>query len=341
MKYRVLGNTGLSVSEIGFGAWAIGGTSEAAGVQWGWGETDEKDAVAAIHKARELGVNFFDTADVYGGGRSEEVLGRALEKHCGQVYIASKVGNVVKDGVSTKDWGREHITKSCEASLRRLKKDVIDVYQLHNPVLDDIIHGDWVETMESLRQAGKIRFYGVSVFLPEEAVAVMERGAGQVLQVADNPLRQEMHAQVYPMAQKKGYGIIARVPLYYGILAGKFSAGTTFPANDHRSHTLPPEVMRELAPRAERLKPLARAWSKKMNKPVAGNPENIPMAEWSLRFILSSPAVSTVIPGARNGFQAERNCVVSDMESIPAGDVELVKKMWKEDPYLYGLRTGL
>ncbi len=340
MKYRMLGSTGLSVSEIGFGAWAIGGISEAGGVHWGWGETPEPDAINAIRKARSLGVNFFDTADVYGNGRSEEILGKALEKDWADVYIASKVGNVTRDGVSTKDWSRQHIISSCERSLKRLRKDVIDVYQLHNPVPDDIQHGDWPETMEILRRDGKIRFYGVSVFVPEEALAVMQRGAGQVLQLAYNPLRLEMESEVLPMAQKKNYGVIARVPLYYGILAGKFTPQTTFSRTDHRSHTLPPETMRELVPRADRLKSLAERWSKLPGAATDG-PGGAPLAEWSLKFILAHPAVSTVIPGARNARQAGQNCAISGMPDVPADQVESARRLWHQDRYLRELRTGL
>src|SRR5256885_11777794 len=292
MNYRTLGQTGLKVSEISFGAWAIGGTSEAAGTQWGWGETPEKDAISAIRRARELGVNFFDTADVYGNGRSEELLGKALSSEWDKVYVASKVGNVVRNGVGMKDWSREHIVRSCEASLKRLKKDVIDLYQLHNPEVRDIQKGDWPETLELLQKQGKIRWYGVSVFLPEEGMAVLERGKGQGIQLAYNALRLEMEEKVLPLARKKNVGIIAPVPLYYGILAGEFKPDTVFFNDDHRSHTLPPETMRELAPRAEKLRALAGD----------GN-----FARWSLKFILAHSAVSTVIPGARNPKQAEAN----------------------------------
>jgi aryl-alcohol dehydrogenase-like predicted oxidoreductase len=331
MNYRTLGQTGLKVSEISFGAWAIGGTSEAAGTQWGWGETPEADAIAAIGRARELGVNFFDTADVYGNGRSEEILGKALSSAWDKVYVASKVGNVVRNGEGMKDWSREHIVRSCEASLKRLRKDVIDLYQLHNPDVNDIKKGDWPETLEHLQKQGKIRWYGVSVFLPEEGMAVLERGKGQVLQLAYNALRLEMEDKVLPLAQKRNVGVIARVPLYYGILAGKFKADTKFSKDDHRSHTLPPETMRELVPRAERLRKLAGL--------AAG--DSAAFGKWSLKFILANPAVSTVIPGARNPQQAEKNSSASDGAPLPEDQVEAVRKLWREDPWLRKLRTGL
>ena len=331
MNYRTLGQTGLQVSEIGFGSWAIGGASEAAGEQWGWGETPEADAIAAVRRARDLGVNFFDTADVYGDGRSEEMLGKALASDWDKVYVASKAGNVVRDGKGGKDWSRQHLVHSCEASLKRLKKDVIDLYQLHNPDENQIRHGDWPETMELLQQQGKIRWYGVSVFLPEEALAVLERGKGQVIQLAYNPLRLEMEPQVLPLAQKKNIGIIARVPLYYGILAGKFKPDTRFPADDHRSHTLPPEMMRQLVPRAERLR--ERAGIAPADATAFG--------KWSLQFILANPAVSTVIPGARNPQQAEKNCAASEAPPLSKDQVEAARKMWQQDAWLNALRTEL
>lgn len=329
MKHRPLGKSGLKVSEIGFGAWAIGGSSEAAGVQWGWGETPEHEAIAALHRARDLGVDFFDTADVYGNGRSEEIIGKAFGGQWGDLLVASKVGNVTRQGRSSKDWSRQHITWSCDQSLKRLKKDVLDLYQLHNPAEHDIQHGDWPETLERLVEQGKIRWYGVSVFLPEEAKAVLGRGAGQTIQLAYNALRQEMAGEVLPLAQKKNFGIIARVPLYYGILTGKFKPTTSFAKLDHRSHTLPPGTMRELVPRAEKLRALASD----------GGEQNF--ARWSLKFVLAHPAVSTVIPGARDPQQAEANCSASSGVPLPPPQVAAARQLWQKDDYLRNLRTGL
>jgi aryl-alcohol dehydrogenase-like predicted oxidoreductase len=328
MNYRTLGRCGISVSEIGFGAWAIGGPSQSAGIQWGWGEVSEQDATAAVRRARDLGVNFFDTADVYGKGRSEEILGKALAGEADRVYIASKVGNVTRQGRLAKDFSRAHIERSCEASLRRLRRDVLDLYQLHNPAIKVIRDGDWPETMERLCEQGKILWYGVSIFQPSEALAVLERGCGRTLQLVYNALRQEMAEQVFPLAQQKKFGIIARVPLYYGLLAGKFTGDTTFPFNDHRSHTLPPDKMRELAPRAAQVARLA-----------ADSGEPSP-ARWALRFVLSHPAVSTTIPGARNAIQAEQNALASDGTSLSSEQVEAARRLWADDQYLRELRSG-
>ncbi len=328
MNYRTLGRCGVKVSEIGFGAWAIGGPSQSAGIQFGWGEVPKEDAIAAVRRARELGVNFFDTADVYGKGRSEEILGKALAGDGGDTCVASKVGNVTRGGRLAKDFSRAHIERSCETSLRRLRREVIDLYQLHNPGVKEIRTGDWPDTMERLREQGKIRWYGVSIFKPSEALAVLQRGYGHTLQLVYNALRQELAEEVLPLAQAKNFGVIARVPLYYGLLAGKFSAETSFPANDHRSHSLPPEKMRELAPRAARF---AR---------LAADAGEVSPARWALRFALSHPAVSTAIPGARNAGQAEQNALASDGTSLPPEQVEAARRLWAEDDYLRELRSG-
>jgi aryl-alcohol dehydrogenase-like predicted oxidoreductase len=211
--------------------------------------------------------------------------------------------------------------------LKRLKKDAIDLYQLHNPEEKDIRNGDWPETLERLQQAGKIRWFGVSVFLPEEAMAVLERGAGHSIQVGFNALRQEMLPEVLPLAQRKNFGIIARVPLYYGILTGKYSAETRFAKDDHRSHTLPPETMRQLAPRAERLRKIAEE---------AGEKD---FGRWSLRFVLSHAAISTVIPGARNPEQAERNSAATG--TISEKELAAAHQLWQQDEYLKDLRSEL
>jgi aryl-alcohol dehydrogenase-like predicted oxidoreductase len=162
-------------------------------------------------------------------------------------------------------------------------------------------------------------------------MAVLRRGKAHVIQLAYNPLRLEMEESVLPLARKQNVGIIARVPLYYGILAGKFKHVTTFAKDDHRSHTLPPETMRELVPRAERIRKLAGV----------GPADSAAFAKWSLKFILSNPAVSTVIPGARNPQQAEKNSSASDGESLPKEQVEAVRKSWQSDAWLRELRTGL
>jgi diketogulonate reductase-like aldo/keto reductase len=191
MHYRKLGNTDITVSEIGFGAWAIGGSVDAAGTPFGWGRTSDDESLAAIRRARELGVTFFDTADSYGFGRSESLLGIVLSRRREQVVIATKVG-VVRDaeGRLRKDFSRAHISHAVDASLRRLRTDYIDLYQLHNPTVDELRRDDIHEAMDRLQEVGKIRYWGVSVTTPEEGIEVVNHGWGYALQVLYNVLNQ-------------------------------------------------------------------------------------------------------------------------------------------------------
>ena len=164
MKYRLLGRTGLQISEIGFGGWAIGGPFEVNGIPAGWGPVDDRQSRAAVLLALDRGINFFDTADIYGLGHSETILGDALRGHRDQVVIASKVGNRIgPEGRTCKDFSSAHIVKACEVSLQRLRTDYIDLYQLHNPSAVALWNGDAPEALERLQGAGKIRHFGVSI----------------------------------------------------------------------------------------------------------------------------------------------------------------------------------
>ncbi|MCU1350548.1 MAG: putative oxidoreductase, partial [Acidobacteria bacterium] len=174
MKYRDLGNTGIKVSEIGFGAWAIGGPSEASGTPLGWGRTSDDESLAAIRRARDLGVTFFDTADSYGFGRSESLLGIVLARKRQDVVIATKIGNVrTPTGELKKDFTKEHIFHAVDASLKRLRSDYIDLYQLHNPTVQDLEREHIQEAMDRLQELGKIRYWGVSVSSPEDGIEII------------------------------------------------------------------------------------------------------------------------------------------------------------------------
>src|SRR5436309_3295031 len=191
MQYRDLGRTGIRVSVIGFGSWAIGGAAEASGVPLGWGRASDDESLAAIRRARDLGVTFFDTADSYGFGRSESLLGIVLARRRQDVVIATKVG-VVRSSVGAlkKDFSREHIFHAVDGSLKRLRTDYIDLYQMHNPTIDELARGEVQDAMDRLQDAGKIRFWGVSVSTPEEGVEVIRRGWAHALQVLYNALNQ-------------------------------------------------------------------------------------------------------------------------------------------------------
>jgi aryl-alcohol dehydrogenase-like predicted oxidoreductase len=304
LKRRLLGTTGLSVSEVGFGSWAIGGPFEVGGVPLGWSNTSDEDSMIAIRRARDLGVNFFDTSDIYGLGRSESLLGIVLSRTREKVIISTKVGNVrTKEGEFRKDFSKKHIFYAIDGSLKRLRTDYVDLYQVHNPTVADLEGGDVQEAMEMLQETGKIRFWGISVTTPQDGIAVVRRGWGHTLQVLYNILNQEPENELFPMAMERGYGIIARVPLASGLLSGKYQANTVFPANDVRQGFLTEKRLREAMGRVDEVKGI-----------VSGHCRSL--GEAALRFVLAHDAVSTVIPGARNGHQVELN-VAAARDRLP------------------------
>jgi aryl-alcohol dehydrogenase-like predicted oxidoreductase len=295
MQYRPLGKTDLRVSEIGFGGWAIGGRADVAGTPFGWGRTSDEDSLAAIRRARDLGVNFFDTADSYGFGRSESLLGIVLSRHRQDVVIATKVGVTRdSDGKLRKDFSRAHISHAVDGSLKRLRTDYIDLYQLHNPTLDELGRDDIHEAMDRLQEVGKIRYWGVSITAPEEGIEIINRGWGYALQVLYNVLNQAPAKELFPLAQEKRYGIIARVPLASGLLSGKFRPDATFAADDVRQNFLTPKRLEEVVPRVDEAKSI-----------IGGTARSL--TEGALRFVLAHDAVSTAIPGAKNVRQVETN----------------------------------
>lgn len=322
MNYRELGKTGLRISEIGFGAWGIGGPAKAGNTPIGWADWDPDVAKRAIERSVELGITFFDTADFYGFGKSEELLGEVLGGRWGSIVLATKVGHVLApDGSIKLDYSRTHILKACDESLRRLKKDVIDVYQLHSAKLDHLERGECVEAMEELKHRGKIRAWGISLntFVPErEGTWMLDHNAGDTFQLVLNIFNQRALEQFIPRAQKLGYGMIARMPLQFGLLTGKFKGGTQFDAADHRSMRLPPEV---LAKGNELLAHLA---------PIA-NRLNISLGSLALKFVLGHDAVSTVIPGIKSEEQAEENTSASGEPYLSAEDLQTLHALYDSD----------
>jgi aryl-alcohol dehydrogenase-like predicted oxidoreductase len=312
VHYRKLGNTGITVSDIGFGAWAIGGAAEASGTPFGWGKTSDDESLAAIRRARELGVTFFDTADSYGFGRSESLLGIVLSRVRQEVVIATKVG-VARDseGRLRKDFSPSHISHAVDGSLKRLRTDYIDLYQLHNPTLEDLQRDDIHEAMDRLQEVGKIRYWGVSVSSPEEGLEIIRRGWGYALQVLYNVLNQAPAQELFPLAKEKGYGIIARVPLASGLLTGKFRADTVFSKDDVRQNFLTPKRLEEVLARVDEAKSI-----------IGGTARSL--AEGALRFVLANECVSTVIPGARNVRQVEMNASADEVR-IPQEVVEKLR----------------
>ncbi len=306
MKYRVLGKTGLKVSEIGFGCWAIGGTS--------YGPTQDAESLEALEAGFEAGINFFDTADTYGHGHSEDLIAQWLKgKARDQVILASKAGWDFYHGGSKKNFDPEYIRFACGESLKRLQINTLDLYQLHNPSLELIKRGEIVSVLEELKKAGKIRFIGISIHTEEEALAAMEDPRVDTLQLVFNLLNQKMAERVFGEAKRKGIGIISREPLACGLLTGKYKSGHQFHKNDHRRRWMPEKLDLELQ-KVEKLKSILAT-------------ERLSMAQAALEYALDYDAVSTVIPGAKTKAQVLDNVKASKDPALRIQESNHLKEM--------------
>ncbi len=320
MEYRQFGKTDLMVSHVGFGAWAIGGPAMAGDIPIGWGKVDDRQSVAALKKALDRGINFFDTADVYGVGHSEELIGKTFGNRQ-DVIIASKVGNKVDEtGLFTTDYRKEYILRACENSLKRLKRDSIDYYQLHTARMTDLENGDCIEAMEQLQKEGKIRYWGLSLntFHPEpEADFLMEKGLGSGFQIVFNIINQR-GLPVIRKAAAEGYGIIARMPLQFGLLTGKFDRNSRFEKDDHRFYRLTPDFL------AQSLDRLDEIWE-------AVEKEYVSKTALALGYILAYREISTVIPGMKTGEQVLQN--TTGIVPLPKADLDFMEQFFKEKLY--------
>ena len=318
MKYRILGKTGLKVSEIGFGAWAIGGPAMAGKTPIGWGKVDDEESKKAILKAIERGINFFDTADFYGLGHSEKILGDVLHTKWNEIVLATKVGHeLLPDGTIKLNYSKNYILSACEQSLKRLRRDYIDIYQLHSARIEHLENGECIEAMEELKKQGKIRFWGISLntYKPESEMRfISEKNIGHTIQVVLNVINQNALEEVIPLATKFNFGIIARMPLQFGLLTGKFSENTTFSPDDHRSFRLNPYLLKESL---SQLKPFFE-----MSKNYKVNPTTL-----ALSFVMNHESISTVIPGIRTVEQAILN--TEELIKINYDDLELLHSYGK------------
>lgn len=313
MQYRQLGNTGISVSEIGFGTWGIGGLTEGA---TSYGETDDKVSLRALARAMELGVNFYDTSNTYGYGHAEELLGRAFGAHREKVIIGTKVGSVRHNGPY--DVSPSYIRACLEDSLRCLKTDYVDLYQFHSVPLELVRSTrECLETMRDLKKEGKIRAFGYSVKNPADAIAAIQEFGAEVVQVNFNMIdNRALALGVFEVARKYGVGVIARTPFCFGFLTGTIT-DINFNARDHRS-AWPREQL-------ARWKEAPRAFS-----PV--DPEKkYKLAELALKFCISFPEVSAVIPGILTGKQVEENVVASDLPPLTAEQLAMIEKINREN----------
>ena len=230
MRYRTLGKTGLKVSEVGFGGWAIGGNAFGNS----YGPTDDWTSLDAIKRALELGCNFFDTADAYGHGHSEELLGQALKGRRDDVVIATKVGADFYHDPPRMNFNSDYLSFALTKSCERLQTDRVDLYQLHNPPIQLLRNGKIFEGLEKLVDAGKIQSYGISIHAPEDGLLAMKNGRPAAIQVVFNVLRQEAKNKLFQTARQNNVAIIAREPLANGFLTGKISDDSSFPPGDIR-----------------------------------------------------------------------------------------------------------
>ena len=317
MKYRPFGRTGWMVSEIGFGAWAIGSA---------WGQVSATDALAALNKSIDLGVNFIDTADVYGDGRSEQLVSQVLKSRTDRIYVATKAGRKLDPHIAT-GYSRENLTSFVEESLRNLRTDVIDLLQLHCPPFEVYYAPEVFGILDDLVQAGKILYYGVSVEKVEEAIKAIEYPNLQSVQIIFNIFRQRPLDLFFPLAKDRRIGILARVPLASGLLTGKMTSQTQFPSDDHRNYNRHGEsfdvgetfsgVDYETGLDAvEALRPLA--------------PPGATMSQFALRWILMSGAVGLAIPGAKNAGQASDNAAASDLAPFDEATMAQIRKIYED-----------
>ncbi|WP_335935529.1 aldo/keto reductase [Streptomyces sp. PTD5-9] len=320
MRYRALGRSGVSVSEIGYGAWGIGESS--------WVGATEDESVRALHRAIDLGVDFVDTARGY--GESERIVGRVVRERAGdEVLVATKVPPrnrmwPAPEGVDPAEtFPGEHIRESLETSLRAGGLDCFDVLQFHVWSDDWIGRGDWLETIEALKQEGKIRLFGVSVndHRPDTALALVRSDAVDTVQVIYNVFDQAPADELLPACAEHGVGVIVRVPLDEGGLTGRITADTTFPEGDWRRRYFRDDRPAQVERRVDAIV-----------SDLGIAPDEI--AEYALRFVLSSPAVSTVIPGMRSVRNVERNTAVSDGVPLDASRLDvLARHRWQRNFY--------
>lgn len=316
VEHRELGRTGWRISPISFGAWAIGGDA--------WGRTDDAESMRALHAAIDLGVNFIDTADVYGAGHSERLIARLRRERSDEIIVATKAGRRLRPHVAS-GYDRANLGAFVDRSLRNLETDALDLLQLHCPPPAVYAMPEVFGVLDDLVQAGKIRFYGVSVEQVEEAIRAAEYPNVQSVQIIFNMFRQKPAERFFPIARERRIGILARVPLASGLLSGTYKRDTQFEARDHRAYNRRGEefdvgetfsgvdyeaglsavdALRDLVP---------PGWS---------------MAQLALRWILMFPEVTAAIPGAKHPRQVAENVRAAEMASLSESTMARVRDVY-------------
>ncbi len=315
MEYRELGRTGWQVSAISFGAWAIGGT---------WGAVDDQESMAALHRALDLGVNFFDTADVYGDGRSERLLARLRRERPEAFYVATKAGRRLNPHVAG-GYNRKNLTAFIERSLKNLETEAIDLLQLHCPPTEVYYMPEVFGVLDDLAIAGKLRYYGVSVEKVEEALKAIEYPGVQSVQIIFNIFRQRPVDLFFGEAQRRRVGILARVPLSSGLLSGKFTRASAFAEDDHRRFNRQGEAF-------DRGETFSGLRFEQGLEAVEALREFVPtgwmLAQMALRWILMHPAVTCAIPGAKRPEQVEENVKAAGLPPLSNATLKAIREIY-------------
>ena len=315
MKYRTLGRTGWSVSEVSFGAWAIGSA---------WGTVNDENSLAALHRALDMGVNLFDSADVYGNGRSERLLARLRKERSEPFYVLTKAGRRLDPHVAS-GYNRANLTAFVERSLRNLATEAIDLLQLHCPPTEVYYMPEVFGILDDLGAQGKLRHYGVSVQKVEEALKAIEYPGVQSVQIIFNMFRQRPADLFFERAQHRQVGILARLPLSSGMLTGKMRADTPFESSDHRAFNRHGESF----DRGETFSGVDyQVGLEAVEELRAILPAGMSMAQFAMRWILMFPAVTCVIPGGKNPAQVEENTHTADLPELSGEVMQKVAEIY-------------
>ena len=318
MNYRMLGKTGWQVSEISFGAWAIGGS---------WGNVNDADSVAALHTAIDNGVNFIDTADVYGDGHSEKLIAGVCADRSEKIYIATKAGRRLDPHLAS-GYNKQNLTSFVERSLKNLKMESLDLVQLHCPPTEVYYMPEVFDIMDDLIKAGKIKYYGVSVEKVEEALKAIEYPGVQTVQIIFNMFRQRPAELFFKQATKRKIGILARVPLASGLLSGKISNESHFEKDDHRYFNRKGEAFDrgETFSGIDFQTGLSAVDELKNICPVGWT-----LTQFALRWILMFDSVSCVIPGARRPEQVQQNISAFSLNQVTPDVMNQVQTIYEEN----------
>jgi aryl-alcohol dehydrogenase-like predicted oxidoreductase len=317
MKYRSLGRTGWNVSDISFGAWAIGGF---------WGSVSDQESLAALNSAIDCGVNFIDTADVYGDGRSERLIAQHKKQRKDEITVATKAGRKLPKQ-TVEGYSRQNLTAWIETSLRNLATDCIDLLQLHCPPTELYDHAEVFGILDDLVKVGKIRYYGVSVEKIEEALKAIEYPNVQSVQIIFNCFRQRPAELFFPRAKEKKVGILARVPLASGMLTGKLKPDSKFAADDHRSFNRHGEMFDV----GETFSGVDYETGLKAVEELRGLvPSAASMSQFALRWILMFDAVTCAIPGGKTPAQVSDNCSASALPPLSSDEMTVIKSIYDE-----------